>query len=259
MSFTLSPFDRGFLYGDAVFTTVRIYRGRPLLWPLHLRRLRQDCARLAIPYPGDGEIERQVFPLLGNQNDAVLRIEISRGLGPRGYRLPKHPKPTLIVSLFPFKAPERLIEGIAVRWCETRLSIQPRLAGIKHCNRLEQILARSEWDTPEIFEGLMCDGDGYVVSGTMTNLFWIERGKAWTPKLDRCGVEGVMRRFLMAGGGIREGRFLPPRLLRAEALFLTNAVLGVVPVRVLLERGRKYHFNVEAVEPWRAEWERLFA
>lgn len=249
----ISPRDRGFLYGDALFTTVRVRRGLPLLWPLHLERLRRDCARLKIPYPGDGAIERQIPPLSGR--DGVLRIQISRGQGPRGYRPPRHPSPTLSLLWEPRALPD-LAEGVVVRWCRTRMAIQPLLAGIKHCNRLEQVLARSEWEQEEIFEGLMQDMEGYVVGGTMTNLFWLEGGELWTPRLDRCGVEGVLRRFLLSSGRVRQGRLLPERLLEAEALFLTNALLGVVPVRELREdRGRVVRgWPIEPVAPWREKW-----
>jgi len=250
--------DRAYLYGDALFTTVRVHKGEPLLWPLHLKRLKWGCKRLSIPYPGDGAIERSAFSQL-QREEAVLRIQISRGFGPRGYRPPRRPKPQITVLWTPFREPD-VGGGVAVRWCRIRLAIQPALAGIKHCNRLEQILARNEWEGEEIFEGLMLDTEGYVVGGTMTNLFWLERGELWTPRIDRCGVDGVMRRFLMASGGVREGRLLPARLLQAEALFLTNAVLGVVPVRELRDRGGTVReWSTERVIPWRERWLELFA
>ncbi len=128
--------------------------------------------------------------------------------------------------------------GVGVRWCATRLGFQPRLAGLKHLNRLEQVLARVEWDDPAVGEGLMLDLDGNVVSGTQSNLFVLHRGTLLTPPVDRCGVAGVARAVALetaraCGITVREARLSREDVTAAAALFLTSSLIGVWPVREL--------------------------
>jgi 4-amino-4-deoxychorismate lyase len=137
--------------------------------------------------------------------------------------------------------PELWTEGVEVRFCRSRLGINPSLAGVKHLNRLEQILARAEWPLGGVREGLMLDTDGHVAEGTMTNLFLAKPGALITPKLDLCGVAGVMRALVFEAAGelgltIEETRILPDELYAADELFLTNSVVGVWPVRRLEDR-----------------------
>jgi len=124
--------------------------------------------------------------------------------------------------------------GVPVRWCETRLARQPRLAGIKHLNRLEQVLARAEW-RDEFAEGLMCDTEGQVIEGTMSNLFLVQKGTLVTPDLSQSGVAGVMRAEVLE----QADRLGIPHVLQpvsvgmveqAEELFLTNSLIGIWPV-----------------------------
>ena len=128
--------------------------------------------------------------------------------------------------------------GVGVRWCATRLGVQPRLAGLKHLNRLEQVLARAEWDDPAVAEGLMLDLDGRAVSGTQSNLFVLHRGTLLTPPVDRCGVAGVARAVALetaraCGVAVREARLSREDVTAADALFLTSSLIGVWPVREL--------------------------
>ena len=254
---TINLMDRGFQYGDGVFTTLRVAAGAPLFLGHHLDRLRRDAGRLAIPAVGTGVLLEDIRLLLRNQPEGVLKIQITRGQGGRGYRLPDVVAPTRVVALHPpplFPAGNRL-DGVAVRYCRTRLGMNPDLAGIKHMNRLEQVLARAEWFSSAIAEGLMRDAEGYVVEGTMSNLFMVKQGQLFTPLLDRCGVSGVMRALLLAGAGelglrVTETRLACAPLEGADELFLSNSVIGIWPVRRLEQQD----FSVGPVTRELAAW-----
>ena len=138
-----------------------------------------------------------------------------------------------VVASFPAPVPPPGCDehGVRVRWCSTRLADQPALAGVKHLNRLENVLARNEWDDPAIAEGLMCDSSGHVVEATMSNVFILENDRLVTPALDRCGVAGVQRARLIALArsvcrGCDIDRIARERLLGAEQVYLVNSVIG---------------------------------
>ncbi len=235
---SISVTDRSVHYGDGVFETVAIRDGQPELWPQHVSRLRQGCERLGFAAPDSGLLAREAIQLSGNRERAVLKIIISRGGGGRGYRSPEKPSPSRILALHPWPEwpDEYYSQGIQARICNTRLGRNPQLAGIKHLNRLEQVLARSEWDDPAIAEGLMLDVEGQIIEGTMSNLFMVRNGVLLTPDLSHCGVAGIMREKVMAIArqrGIRceIGRFVLSELEMAEELFLTNSIIGIWPVR----------------------------
>jgi 4-amino-4-deoxychorismate lyase len=242
-TFLVDASDRGFQYGDGVFTTLPVRSGIPIFLSLHLDRLERDCRRLCIPFPAREVLNREAWSLCKTRPNGVLKIQITRGMGGRGYRPPEPAVPTRVLGIHPPPdyPPELSQKGVAVRLCRTRLGINPSLAGIKHMNRLEQILARAEWPLGEVREGLMLDAEGHVVEGTMTNLFLVKDGLITTPKLDLCGVAGVMRALVMDGAAARgraveEWRIRPEELDSADEVFLTNSVIGVWPVRRIEQR-----------------------
>ncbi|HEB77723.1 MAG TPA: aminodeoxychorismate lyase [Methylothermaceae bacterium] len=229
--------DRGFQYGDGLFETFLIKDRTPQLWQQHLARLRRGCERLAIPMPAASMLHEEALVACSGMEAGVLKLQLTRGRGGRGYRVPQPMEPTRVISCHPL--PPTLSEhrhnGVAIRLCRTRLGINPALAGIKHCNRLEQILARLEWNDPAVYEGLMCDSEGFLVEATMTNLFWVRDGAILTPCVDRCGVAGVARDWVIDklrswGERVQVVREKPEILLQAEEVFLTNSVIGIVPV-----------------------------
>ncbi len=233
----ISVSDRGLQYGDGLFETIAILKGRMPLWPRHMARLQRGGERLGYPPLDSSLFEREAQELCAGIEQGVLKIILTRGSGGRGYRPPSDPHPRRILSQHPWPDyPQSLYrEGIRVRLCETRLARQPRLAGIKHLNRLEQVLARSEWNDPEVAEGLMCDDHGYLVSGTQSNLFLLRGKTLLTPDLSQCGVAGVMREQVMAsaagmGLSVTEMSLRPEDLEQAEGMFLTNAIWGICPV-----------------------------
>jgi len=232
--------DRGLAYGDGIYRTLEARHGTPLLWHWQWQRLAADCAALRLPCPDEALLLREISSVAAKLERAVVKIVLTRGVGQRGYAMPAECTPTRIVSASAWAGypPERAVVGIVARWCDTRLAIQPRLAGIKHLNRLENVLARSEWTDPAIAEGLMLDMDGTVVEGTMSNLFIVQDGALITPLLDRCGVSGAMRACVLdtaanLGLTVREARLSPPQVLAAEEVFLCNSLAGIWPLREL--------------------------
>lgn len=241
----IDPSDRSFQYGDGVFSTLRVSQGRPLFLAEHLARLVHDSAVLRLPVPDQTAILGDVDTLCGGCPEGVLKIQLSRGPGERGYRPPAAPIPTRVTTIRPIPAlspaPPR---PWRVRLLNQRLAHAPGLAGVKHCNRLEQILARMEWDEAETDEGLMLDAEGCLTEGTMTNVFLFRRRQLKTPLLDRCGVKGIFRAQLMAWARARgipvvEDRLWPDELWEADDVLLTNSVIGVVAIESLEGRPLK--------------------
>lgn len=232
----LPPFDRGQAYGDGLFETMRAHHGQLPWWDAHWARLAQGAQRLRLALPEPRQVRAEALGLLDGA-DAVLKLILTRGPGGRGYAAGDS-APVWTLSRHPLPPPLRA-GGLNLRWCQLRLAAQPALAGLKHCNRLEQVLARAEWDDPAVDEGLLCDDEGRVVCATAANVFALCDGQWITPPLDRCGVEGVCRRTVLELLGPAEARVapLPPaRLECAEAVFLCNAVRGILPVARLGER-----------------------
>ncbi|MGN6384229.1 MAG: aminodeoxychorismate lyase [Dyella sp.] len=233
---TVSVRDRGLLYGDGLFETVRVVAGVAPLWSRHMARLTEGCARLGLPAPDTATLAAELQAVTDGISAAVVRITLSRGEGARGYAPPADVQPTRVVTAYPMPAldPRLTSDGVRVRICDLRLAEQPRLAGIKHLNRLEQVLARAEWNDPEIAEGLLLDAAGRVVCATMANLFAVIDGMLVTPALERCGVAGVARAEVLAtrpGAQVRDVRL--DELLVASELFLTSSVRGILPVQAV--------------------------
>jgi len=235
-STTVSAFDRGLSYGDGLFETIRFVRGVAPLWERHMARLHEGCLRLRQPLPDEETLLREAGRVIDGTEHAVVRITLTRGVGERGYAPPPALAPTRIVAGFdaPVMSGDAYAAGLRVRWCETQLAAQPLLAGLKHLNRLEQVLARAEWSDPAIGEGLLCDADGQLISGTMTNLFAVLDGVLVTPALDRCGVAGVARAEVLAHRPEAQVRDMhPAELANASELFLSSSVRGILPVQAV--------------------------
>ena len=205
-----------------------------------MERLRLGAARLGIPLPDPDLLLRECLVLTQGVGSGVLKLILTRGSGGRGYRPPAAPTPTRILALYPppHYPPEWNEVGVNVRWCDMTLGENSRLAGIKHLNRLEQVLARAEWDDEAIAEGLMCDTRGRVIAGTMSNVFVYVAGRLLTPRLDTCGVAGTVRALVLRlapayGVTAAEADLIRADLEGAEGVFVTNAVFGAASVRRL--------------------------
>lgn len=223
------PGDRGLAYGDGLFETMRVHRGGVPWFDRHWARLRAGAARLRLALPGRALVEAATADLLAGRDDGVLKLLVTRGAGSRGYAPPTEVEPVWMLSSHPAPSPAR-DDGLRLRWCETRLAIQRSLAGLKHCNRLEQVLARSEWMGDDWDDGLVRDTDGHVVSAISANLF-VMRGERWrTPRVDRSGVAGICRAWLLQATTAEEALLSVDDVERADAVVLCNAVRGILPV-----------------------------
>ncbi|MCW8827279.1 MAG: aminodeoxychorismate lyase [Gammaproteobacteria bacterium] len=234
--------DRGLNYGDGLFETIAVFFGIPELLQEHLQRLQRGCEQLKISFNEwnvlQSEIEQLCSTVSGSER-AVIKVIVTRGSGGRGYLATDDCEPRRIVMLLPW--PERPETPAKLRFCTTPLGCNPALAGVKHLNRLEQIMARAEW-ADEFDEGLMLNIQGYVVEGTLSNLFIVKDGLLITPDLNRCGVEGVMRQHILklaATIGIESKCSLlsQEEIIEADELFITNSLLGIRPVGLLESKG----------------------
>lgn len=232
--------DRGFTLGDGLFETVAVRGGRARLWTEHCERLDEGCRRLGLPPPDPALLHAELEQCRDNETDGTLRITCTRGPGPRGYALPERAEPTRVIAWYP-GLPSLPGRPLTLRWCRTPLAENPALAGIKHLNRLEQILARAEWDNPAIDEGVMCSTAGHVVECISCNLFLVRDGRLRTADLSRCGVAGVMRRHVLtladtASLPVEIGHLTVEEVLAADELFVTNASRGIAAVGRLDDR-----------------------
>jgi 4-amino-4-deoxychorismate lyase len=235
--------DRGLHYGDGLFETLAVRDGRPRFWSRHMARLMAGLERLGFPVVDERQLEAEAESLIRPGQQGVLKILLTRGRAGRGYGTIKGQAPSRVLLMAPW--PEGLEAkaraGVAVRMCQLRLGQNPILAGIKHLNRLEQVMARSEWETPEIDEGLLCDGGERVIEGTRANLFMVRNGTLLTPELSASGVAGVMRSVVLdlareLGAPARVKAIHRRELSEADELFLTNSLQGIVPIRHLQQQ-----------------------
>lgn len=243
--------DRGFAYGDGLFETMRAHRGDVPWWEAHWSRLVRGAARLRIGLPDQQQARNEIERLLEGSG-GVVKLIVSRGAGGRGYAPGDATVPTWVLSKHA-APPASPREGLMLRWCETRLALQPALAGLKHCNRLEQVLARAEWSEraaaeERADEGLMRSTEGDVVCATAANLFTLIGGRWKTPLTDRCGVEGICRGWAMTALAAEESRLSVADVEVADAVFLCNAVRGILPVTRLGARNWSPHPQVAALQ-----------
>jgi 4-amino-4-deoxychorismate lyase len=222
-----------------VFETMRVHRGEVPLWPRHLARCRGGAGRLRIPMPAPAFVEARIAESVAGREAGVLKLVLTRGEGGRGYAPPADAGPTWLLSLYPLPASAR--HPLRLTWCGTRLARQPALAGIKHCNRLEQVLARAEAESAGCDEGLVCDGEGRAIGATSGNLLVLRAGRWRTPRVDACGVAGVLRGWLLDGGLAGLEVLSPTDVEGADALAICNAVRGILPVASLGARAWAPH------------------
>lgn len=231
----LDPQDRGLAYGDGLFETILVHEGQPVWWSAHWQRLQRGAQALGLPLPDESDLLAACAQLLhAAPQRCVLKLICTRGSAGRSYAPPPEAQPTCILSWHPLP---RVVGPVDLRWCALRWAIQPRLAGIKHLNRLEQVLARAEWQDPAIFDGLVLDLRERVVSATSANVFALVGGQWRTPPLHDCGITGLMRAWVLQHADAAvEAELDVTALESAEALFVCNAVRGILEVRRLGDR-----------------------
>ena len=246
--------DRGFQYGDGVFETIAIRQGKLRLFSLHAERLLVSGRRMHMAVPGEDELqslaEAAVTACECGNNDALLKIIVTRGSGNRGYKPKPDAKPSFYFGVFERTAhPDNYYSsGVAVRICRSRLSTQPQTAGMKTLSRLDQVIASSEEGSHDYQEGLMMDPSDNVICGTMSNVFLVHEGNLITPALTECGVSGVMRRHIIALADKSEIDVTVrtthvSELSTADEIFLCNNQFGIWPVSSL-------HLQARALQDW---------
>jgi len=236
----VSAADRAVHYGDGVFETIRVREHQPEFLARHLVRLRVGCERLGFTSVPWDKVETEARELARQKTEGALKIILSRGSGGRGYRFGAEQQTTRIIGLYDSPQwPDRIsTTGIRARICSLRLCVQPQLAGIKHLNRLEQVLARAEWDDEDIREGLMLDVNDRLVEGTMSNVFLVREGRLLTPELSQCGVSGIMRSVIMdvaeqARIAVETCTLTLADVRTADEVFICNSLIGIWPVTTI--------------------------
>jgi 4-amino-4-deoxychorismate lyase len=227
--------DRGFAYGDGLFETMRVHAGGVPWFARHWARMSLGAQRLALPLPGHDAVQAAIERCLRNAPDAgVLKLLVTRGEGGRGYAAPADSVPTWLVSAHAL--PPR-VDALRMVRCRTALALQPALAGMKHCNRLEQVLARAEVDAAGADEGLLLAGDGNLASAVSGNLLVQLDDAWWTPPVDACGVAGVLRGWLLERGLVQERTLREDAITGVTSLAVCNVVRGILAVRQLDARA----------------------
>jgi len=235
---TLPASDRAIQFGDGCFTTARIAAGQVCLLDAHLQRLLMACEKLLIPFVAWAELQREMVELARGNERGVLKVIISRGSGGRGYSAANclHPVRILSVSGYPAHYDGWRREGITLELSPVQLGRNPHLAGVKHLNRLEQVLIRTHLEQTDADEALVLDSEGFVTECCAANLFWRNGKDVFTPRLDQAGVNGLMRQFCLqqlahSGYRVVEVHAREAVLAEADEMVVCNALMPVVPVR----------------------------
>ena len=230
----VSAADRGLHYGDGLFETIAVIDGQPRFWQGHMDRLAAGCERLDMPVIPQSVLLREVQTVTAGRSPCTVKIILTRGASGIGFRPKPVEQPTRVVSSFPWPDVEGNPEltGVEARICKLRLGIQPELAGMNHLNRLEQVRARAEWNDPRIHEGILLDREDHVISAIRSNIFLVFGDLILTPRLDRCGIRGVMRAAILAAfrEQCEQRRVTIDMLPEADEVFICNALHGVYPV-----------------------------
>lgn len=244
----VSVFDRGFLYGDGLFETIRVANGQPFRWPQHMQRLQQGAAFLKIKLPFTAAKLRALADKLIAKNkmpDSFLRLALSRGVGMPGYSPKNANKSTLVMSLRPAPIINRKTPA---QWnlitSSFHLPSNEPLARFKTANKLSQVLARAEADSVHANEALLLNTDGFVIEGTSSNLFWIKRGTIYTPPLVAGILPGVTRSVVLEIAAklkipIREKNIRLKELAQTDGIFLSLSSLGIVEAKSLDQKRLK--------------------
>jgi len=235
---TIPASDRAIQFGDGCFTTARILDGNVCLLEAHIRRLRHGCETLMIPFTHWDTLHQEMCRLASGKQSGVLKVIITRGSGGRGYSAASCLSPTRIlsVSACPAHYSRWRDEGVTLTLSPIRLGRNPVLAGIKHLNRLEQVLIRTHLEQTNADEALVLDSEGFITECCAANLLWRQGREVFTPSLDQAGVNGIMRQFCLeqlARSGFRvvEVSAGEAALQTADEVVICNALMPVVPVR----------------------------
>lgn len=230
--------SRALQYGDGVFRTALYHQGELIDWSLHLQKLAEDCQALQITPPDDGALTAEAHEVAQGRGTATIKLIVARQYAGRGYRPSGSQSERWVMALEASAADVPAYRrGIVTTLSPVTISEQPMLAGVKHLNRLDQVLASCDWPA-DVQEALMRDSAGRLICGTRSNLFVVRNGELLTPKLDRCGIAGIMRLKVLECSrrmNLKHHQIdlLPQDLAQAEEVFLTNSLIGIWPLRQL--------------------------
>jgi 4-amino-4-deoxychorismate lyase len=238
---TIDVLDRGLHYGDGLFETIACRNARACFLELHLQRLAEGCARLNIRYEDFPGLAARIRELATTRPRSIIKLILTRGSATaRGYGARGDERSRTVLLQYPWgpEDPQLWEHGVVARTATGRLGENPLLAGLKHLNRLEQVLIRAEWTDPLIQEALLFSSSGWLVSGTMSNVFLVTDGRLMTPAITHAGIRGVMRRVVINAAqrgavAVTEQALDAAALAAAQEIFLTNARIGIWPVRIL--------------------------
>jgi 4-amino-4-deoxychorismate lyase len=236
--------SRGLHYGDGVFRTLLKFEGRLVDARGQLAKLASDAAQLGLSAPGPEILQAEIDAAAADRPTATIKLLLVRSGAGRGYRSTESAcERLLLVYPAPVYPARYWSEGVVAFRSSIIMAAQPALAGIKHLNRLEQVLASRDWQDGAD-EGILCDADGAPVCGSRSNLFWVDGDGLHTPALERCGVAGRQReRILEAARTSAIPLHISPcrwtDLMNAEEAFLSNSLIGIWPLRALDQRRWK--------------------
>jgi len=240
---TISVRDRGLSYGDGLFTTMLVVKGRCCVMHKHLKRLQDGIKLLGIAQIDFAALIEQLTNLADSLSHGVIKVVITRGEGARGYSSVGCDQPTVIVtsSLLPPHYATLREQGINVGVSTIPLGLNPVTAGLKHLNRLEQVLVRQQIDQEQWDDAIVLDCQGYIVESNLANIFWLKEGTLYTPSLKLAGVEGVMRDFIIEkatelGYDIAIDRYRLGSVMEADEIFVSNSLMQMVPIVMIEER-----------------------
>jgi len=235
---TLDVADRAIQFGDGCFTTARIAAGQIALLDAHIQRLRSACERLWIPFENWDDLRHEMQQCAAAKSDGVLKAIVTRGPGGRGYSAAACHTPTRIIAVsdYPAHFSRWRDEGITLTLSPVRLGRNPHLAGIKHLNRLEQVLIRTQLEQTDADEALVLDSEGWLTECCAANIFWRKGQTIFTPRLESAGVAGIMRQHCLqhlstSAYLIREVQASVTELVDADEVIICNALLPLAPVR----------------------------
>ena len=232
LSSSVDARDRGLAYGHGVFETMLLAAGELPLWSYHRERLGWGLSVLGIPCD-DNVIATTLRVLLDTcPTDGVVKLTVTAGISSRGYTVAEPLVPTIIAQWSPARSFGAIPVSLEIN--PYRLPLNPMLAGIKHLNRLDQVMAASKAASSSL--PLLLDVEGRVIEGLSHNIFAYHSGVWLTPDLSRCGVAGVMREMLIKeifpdlGHQVAEAPFEIGVLSSADELFVCNSIRGIQPV-----------------------------
>ena len=244
----VSVIDRGLSYGDGLFETMSwsYLKDKKILgvefWERHLERIKEGCSITKIKLPPTEILKNYKEKILREClrkgiKSGVLKILITRGVGGRGYKFEKDISPTIIFLSFPLRKIDKdtLNTGVKLRFCEFPMFENSILAGFKHLNRIDSVMARSEWEDDEFFDGVMLDNSENIIDGTMTNLFFSKNRVLYTPMIKNSGINGIMRQVVIDKAklfynDICEIEIKKNNISRFDEMFVTNSVIKILPV-----------------------------